>query len=324
MKKYQKSISLSPLHTFQLPYSASEIITISKAEEVTEITSDYLVLGEGSNTIFTCDFARPILRLAIDYIRVVETDDAFDIRVGAGMNWHKLVRYTVEQNIPGLENLALIPGSVGAAPVQNIGAYGVEVAEFITNVTAWDRINKVWCELTREDCEFAYRDSLFKRHPKQYVITEVRFHLPKTWQPRLDYGALADVEKHASAYQIMLAVMAIRDSKLPNPKEIPNAGSFFKNPVVSEAEYDRLKMEFPDLVAYPAEQGYKLAAGWLIEKAGWKGFRRGDAGVHNKQALVLVNYGEAKGSEIKALSEEIQESIYSTFAVSLEAEVNII
>lgn len=324
MTKYQRSISLSPLHTFQLPYSASEIITISKAEEVTEITGDYLVLGEGSNTIFTCDFARPILRLAIDYIRITETHDGFHIRAGAGVNWHRLVRYTVERNIPGLENLALIPGSVGAAPVQNIGAYGVEVAEFITEVTAWDRINKVWCELTRDECEFAYRDSLFKRHPKQYVITEVGFILPKTWQPRLDYGALADVEKHASAYQIMLAVMAIRDSKLPNPKEIPNAGSFFKNPEVTVSVFNEIKRRHANVANYPLPNGnVKLAAGWLIDQLGLKGYQCGGAAVHLNQALVLINSGQATGSDVVELARYVKRRVADEFGVSLEVEVRL-
>ncbi|RUO48629.1 UDP-N-acetylenolpyruvoylglucosamine reductase [Pseudidiomarina aquimaris] len=324
MTTHQKAISLKPLHTFQLPYSASEVITITEAGEVAELVGDYLVLGEGSNTIFTCDFSRPVLRIAINSINVEETDEGFHLSVGAGVNWHRLVRDTLEQNMPGLENLALIPGSVGAAPVQNIGAYGVEVGEFITSVTAWDREQREWREFSQQQCEFAYRDSVFKRHPKRFVITKVQFFLPKDWRPRLSYGALVDIDKHASAYDIMSAVIAIRNSKLPNPTEMPNAGSFFKNPEVTPTAFNAILQRHPDVAHYPLANGnIKLAAGWLIDKLGLKGFKYGGAAVHLKQALVLVNNGKAKGEDVVALARYIRQKVAEEFGVLLEAEVRL-
>ncbi|WP_417690014.1 UDP-N-acetylmuramate dehydrogenase [Pseudidiomarina sp.] len=324
MTTHQTAISLKPLHSFQLPYSAAEIFTITEADEVTELKGDYLVLGEGSNTIFTCDFSRPIVRIAIDSIKVEESDDGFHLCVGAGVNWHRLVLHTLEQNMPGLENLALIPGSVGAAPVQNIGAYGVEVGELISSVTAWDREERKWCEFTRQQCEFAYRDSIFKRHPKKFVITDVRFFLPKAWRPRLSYGALADIDKNASAYEIMSAVVAIRNSKLPNPAQIPNAGSFFKNPEVTPKVFNDIVQHHPDVAHYPLENGnIKLAAGWLIDKLGLKGFQCGGAAIHRKQALVLINNDGAQGSDVLELARYVRRRVAKEFGVLIEAEVRL-
>ncbi|WP_258240744.1 UDP-N-acetylmuramate dehydrogenase [Pseudidiomarina homiensis] len=324
MTMHQNSISLKSLHTFQLPYSASEVITIQKAEELEEIEGNYLVLGEGSNTIFTCDFARPVLRIALQHINVTETDDSFRLRIGAGVNWHQLVIYTLKHNMPGLENLALIPGSVGAAPVQNIGAYGVEVGEFIENVTAWDRIKRTWRVFDRDACAFAYRDSIFKRKPDQFVITEVSLTLPKEWQPQLSYGALAHVGKDASANEIMAAVIAVRNSKLPNPHEIPNAGSFFKNPEVTLKKFKSIQQRHPDVAHYQLANGnIKLAAGWLIDQLGLKGFQWGGAAVHRQQALVLINCEDAEGDDVLTLARHVQQKVAAEFQVSLEPEVRL-
>lgn len=324
MTTHQNSISLKYLHTFQLPYFASEVITITSDKELEGIEGNYLVLGEGSNTIFTSDFVRPILRVAIEHIEVEETGDAFYLRVGAGVNWHKLVSYTLERNMPGLENLALIPGSVGAAPVQNIGAYGVEVGEFIESVTAWDRVQKEWHVFDRDACAFAYRDSLFKRHANRFVITQVDFCLPKAWQPRLGYGALAHLTEDATAKEIMAAVISIRNSKLPNPDSIPNAGSFFKNPEVSKQMFARIQQSYPEVAHYPLPNGnIKLAAGWLIDHLGLKGFECGGASVHCNQALVLINQSGADGKAVLQLARHVQQEVLAAFGVKLEAEVRL-
>lgn len=322
---HQNAISLKSLHTFRLPYSASEVITVTKAEDIETVEGNFLVLGEGSNTIFTCDFSRPIVRIAIEHIEIKETEDSYDLTVGAGVNWHHLVTHTLQNGMPGLENLALIPGSVGAAPVQNIGAYGVEVGEFITSVTAWDRELERWQKLNRADCAFGYRDSVFKRNPNRYVITEVNFRLPKAWQARLGYGALADISKTASPVEIMQAVVAIRNSKLPNPVTIPNAGSFFKNPEVSKEVFARIESAYPQVAHYPLESGtIKLAAGWLIDQLGLKGYQCGGAAVHVKQALVLINKHDARGSDVLELARYVKQSVATTFGVELEAEVRLL
>lgn len=324
MTTHQNSISLKYLHTFQLPYCASEVITITSGKELEEVEGDYLVLGEGSNTIFTCDFERPILRVAIEQIEVEETSDAFYLRVGAGVNWHTLVRYTLQKNMPGLENLALIPGSVGAAPVQNIGAYGVEVGEFIESVIAWDRVHHEWRVFDRDACTFGYRDSVFKRHANRFVITDVKFCLPKAWQPRLGYGALAHLAENTTASEVMDAVISIRNSKLPNPRKLPNAGSFFKNPEVTKQEFERIQADYPDVAHFPLANGHiKLAAGWLIDRLGLKGFQCGGAYVHRKQALVLINQGGADGNDILQLARHVQKEVFTAFGVNLEAEVRL-
>ncbi len=335
---FQEHYNLKELNTFGLAEEARFFINLEEESQLPELlksevyqNNPVLWLGGGSNLLLTRDFPGLVVKLNFKGKSVDIINDKEAIASAkAGENWHQFVQFCLKQNLGGLENLSLIPGNVGTAPIQNIGAYGVEIKDHFYRLRAFDLQEGIWCDFGPGDCDFGYRWSIFKgEHKGRYVISEVQFKLSrKDHFLRTSYGAIqAELERlglQPTIQNIAEAVINIREAKLPNPAEIGNSGSFFKNPVVSEAEYDRLKMEFPDLVAYPAEQGYKLAAGWLIEKAGWKGFRRGDAGVHNKQALVLVNYGEAKGSEIKALSEEIQESIYSTFAVSLEAEVNII
>ncbi len=325
MTTHHKHTSLKELHTFRLPYSAQALIELTCANDLAELNDDYYVLGEGSNTIFTEDFSYPVLRVAIEGYEQTSTEQGYELRVGAGENWHALVVRTLSAGMPGLENLALIPGSVGAAPVQNIGAYGVEVAEYVRSVEAWDRQARKFVVFTAEECQFAYRDSLFKKRPGRYVITYVNLLLPKQWQPRVSYGALSELGAEASANAIMEAVIRIRNSKLPNPKELPNAGSFFKNPIVSRGDLKRLLTIYPALPYFSVDtQHVKLAAGWMIDYLGLKGFSVGDAAVHDKQALVLVNKGSACGTELLSLAKAVQARVAKEFSVALEVEVRLL
>lgn len=325
MTTIQNNISLKSLHTFKLPYRARKVIEITDPVALADIEEDYYVLGEGSNTLFTSDFEPTLVRVAIKGITVERTEDFALLRVGAGENWHQFVEYTLNNDMPGLENLALIPGSVGAAPVQNIGAYGVEVGEYIYRVHAWDRERKEIQVFDRQACQFAYRDSVFKRSAGRYVIVAVEFKLPHTWAPRLNYGGLAKETLNESPAAIKDAVIRIRQSKLPDPQETPNAGSFFKNPVISQQQFANLQAQFADAPSYPTADGnVKVAAGWLIDRLGLKGFQIGEAAVHTKQALVLINKGHATGTDVLALSSEIQRRVAETFKIPLEIEVRIL
>jgi UDP-N-acetylmuramate dehydrogenase len=249
------------------------------------------------------------------------------IAVGGGVNWHEFVAWTLENNLPGLENLALIPGTVGAAPIQNIGAYGVELADYIDRIEAFDVEKLAFVTLSKEACQFAYRDSYFKQNPERYIVTKVAFKIPKTWVPRLTYADLAKQfsdNPSVSALEIFHAVCNIRNSKLPNPNVIGNAGSFFQNPMVDTAQYETLLAQHPNLVSYPDATGTrKLAAGWLIDQCGLKGYRQGPAGVYEKQALVLVNHGGATASDILELANTIQGKVKERFGVELQIEPNI-
>lgn len=338
MLPFQEHYNLKDLNTFGLAEEARYFLSLDSEAQLPELLkteiykkNQVLWLGGGSNMLLTQAFPGLVIKLNFKgkQIDFVNQDEAI-VSAKAGENWHEFVQFCLKQNLGGLENLSLIPGNVGTAPIQNIGAYGVEIKDYFYRLRAFDLQEKIWCDFNAEDCDFGYRWSIFKGECKgRYVITEVQFKLSrKDHILHTSYGAIQNelerLGEEASIQSVAKAVINIRESKLPNPAEIGNSGSFFKNPVVPTEQYEDLKKKYPELVAYPFGAEYKLAAGWLIEKAGWKGFRRGDAGVHNKQALVLVNYGKAKGAEIKALSEEIQASIYNTFAVTLEAEVNII
>ncbi|HMF71963.1 MAG TPA: UDP-N-acetylmuramate dehydrogenase, partial [Flavitalea sp.] len=253
------------------------------------------------------------------------------VKAGAGENWHKFVLFCLENNLGGVENLSLIPGNIGASPMQNIGAYGVELREVFDELEAFDLDSKKSFMFSANDCEFGYRESVFKRKYKdRFVIINVTFRLNKKPHFNVTYGAIMqELDKMGvhdlSIQAISQAIINIRTSKLPDPKMIGNAGSFFKNPTVTKAVYDKLGSKYPELIAFPLQDGsMKLAAGWLIEQCGWKGYRKGDAGCHDKQALVLVNYGNASGNELYALSEEIQKSVKKKFGVILEREVNVI
>ncbi|TAL92031.1 MAG: UDP-N-acetylmuramate dehydrogenase [Paraburkholderia sp.] len=289
-----------------------------------------LVLGGGSNVVLTGDFDGLVLLIALRGRRVVrEDDDAWYVEAAAGENWHAFVAWTLAQGLPGLENLALIPGTVGAAPIQNIGAYGLEMCERFASLRAVELATGEAVAFDADACRFGYRDSFFKREGRnRFVITSVTFRLPKAWAPRAGY---ADIARELSArglgdaapdaQAIFDAVVAVRRAKLPDPLELGNAGSFFKNPVIDRARFDALQQREPDVVSYRQPDGsVKLAAGWLIDRCGWKGRAIGAAAVHDRQALVLVNRGGATGADVLALARAIQADVLARFGVELEPE----
>jgi UDP-N-acetylmuramate dehydrogenase len=292
--------------------------------------SKILILGEGSNLLFVNDFDGLVINPNIPGIKIVHEDrNNIWLEVGAGVAWDQLVEYAVFNQWGGIENLSLIPGKVGAAAVQNIGAYGMEIQNRIESATGVDLETQTEYSIEAVDCKFDYRDSIFKNQLKErFIITNVVLKLDKFPEFILNYGDLkAETEKLGAINlrNVRNAVIGIRESKLPDPKVYGNAGSFFKNPIIENSQAENLTSGFSQMPHYPAPDGKtKLAAGWLIEQCGWKGFRRGDAGVHEKQALVLVNYGNATGKEIYDLSVEIKQSVQDKFGVELEQEVNVI
>ncbi|MFD2167266.1 UDP-N-acetylmuramate dehydrogenase [Thalassotalea euphylliae] len=317
------------LNSFAIEAKADDIITLNSVEELHALDTlpeHFYILGEGSNTLFVDSEAPTLIRPLLKGIKVSVHDDCYVLDVGAGENWHSLVKYTVEQGMAGLENLALIPGSVGAAPVQNIGAYGVELSQYCLSVEWFDFVEKKVKVLPNKDCKFAYRNSVFKNELKNKgVITGVTLSLPKAWQPCLKYRGLDHLSSGASAREVMEQVIEVRNSKLPNPKTLPNAGSFFKNPIISSEVYRELQVNFPDIVSYPQSDGkVKLAAGWLIEHAGLKGYKQGGVGVHDKQALVLVNFDSQRGADIAELARLVIKTVQQKFNVTLEPEVRLI
>jgi UDP-N-acetylmuramate dehydrogenase len=334
----KENISLKPFNSFGLDVKARYMSAFSSVEEIREIlSSSYaegpaFVLGGGSNIVFTKDLDALVLKNEIRGIEVIsEDEDHIYIKSGAGVNWHQFVMYCVENGLAGVENLSLIPGNVGASPIQNIGAYGVEIKDVFLELEAFHIKEKYTKTFTLQECNFGYRESVFKNSYKgEYIITRVSFRLNKKPVFNTSYGAIQqELEKNGiqdlSIKAISDAVISIRSSKLPDPSQIGNAGSFFKNPVVSADDFNELRMKFPDVVSFPSgNDHYKIAAGWLIEQCGWKGYRKGDAGCYSKQALVLVNYGNANGQEIFELSEQIISSVRKKFNVQLEREVNII
>ena len=289
-----------------------------------------VVLGGGSNMVLPAQLDMLVAHMRLRGIRLLDaSDDYLRVEAAAGERWHEVVAHTVAQGWAGLENLALIPGQTGAAPVQNIGAYGVELKDRFDSVVAYDLQAEAWVEMDHAACAFAYRDSIFKHHPGRWIITAVRFRLPRRWTPVLDYPdlqrhpALAAAREAGSvdARQIFDAVCEIRARKLPDPAVLGNAGSFFKNPIVDAATHARLAAQHAGLVAYPQADGsVKLAAGWLIDQCGWKGRALGRAGVHAAQALVLVNLGGASAADIMALAHAIQADVLARFGVALEPE----
>nr|WP_026107207.1 UDP-N-acetylmuramate dehydrogenase [Dyella ginsengisoli] len=312
----------------------AEIRDASKLPELLDFPAvkqgPLLVLGEGSNVLFAGDFDGTVLAMATQGVQVEDDGRIVRLAVAAGERWDDFVRWTLGQGIAGLENLILIPGTVGAAPIQNIGAYGTEVAEFIDSVEAWDTRERQVVTLDHGACAFGYRDSLFKREPGRYVVTAVRFALPRTRELRLDYAGIREelarmgVDKPAP-FHVAEAIIHLRTRKLPDPAVIGNAGSFFKNPIVDAATGEALKREHPELVAWPTADGRcKLSAAWLIEAAGLKGYREGDAGISSRHALVLVNHGQATGRELWALASQVIASVEATFGVKLEPEPLVI
>jgi UDP-N-acetylmuramate dehydrogenase len=333
-----KNTSLKAFNTFGVDAKANEFVAFSSVEQLEHIAkqhlasgSPYLILGAGSNILFTQDYNGLVLKNEILGIEVIEeNDEFFFVKAGAGVNWHQFVLHCIEQDWGGVENLSLIPGTVGAAPVQNIGAYGVEIKDIFHSLNAFYIKQHQLIEFSNTDCAFGYRNSVFKQSYKgAMVICDVVFKLTKKHVVKIGYGAIKDqlVSHGISAptiRDVSNAVIAIRSSKLPDPNEIGNAGSFFKNPVVEKSFFEHLHKCYPDVVAYPSGSDMKLAAGWLIEQAGWKGFHEGSVGCYDKQALVLVNFGGATGAEILALAKRIQASIKGKFDVELEMEVNVL
>ena len=334
----QFNVSLQPYNTFGIDVSATAFARFSSITELEAVLLEnngklpLFILGGGSNVLFTKPVDALVLKNELKgFEHLNETQDTIDIRVGAGEEWHAFVRYCVEKGWGGVENLSLIPGSVGASPMQNIGAYGAEIKDCFVELTAFHIEKRELHTFSAQDCAFGYRESVFKRALKgQYIIASVTYRLQKHPKFNTAYGAIQtelDAMKvhDLSVSAISQAVMNIRNSKLPNPKELGNAGSFFKNPVVDSAVVDVLKERFPEVPNYPQPDGsVKLAAGWLIEQAGWKGKRIGNCGVHARQALVLVNYGGATGNEIYALSQAVLDDVQQQFGVLLEREVNIL
>lgn len=332
--QFAANVDLKPYNTFGLTATAQYFSKLSSVDELSNLNNDapVLVLGGGSNLLFRDNIDGYVVKNEIMGIDLISEDaDHVYVRAGAGENWHGFVEHCIANGWCGVENLALIPGCIGASPMQNIGAYGVEIKDVFHSLDAWHLQDRELHPFSLEDCAFGYRESVFKRKYKgQYIITHVTYRLRKTPEFHISYGAIQHELERMGAQELSIravadAVISIRKSKLPDPAVIGNAGSFFKNPEVSAETFVALKQQFPDIVGYPTSSGMvKLAAGWLIERAGWKGFRKGDAGVHAKQALVLVNYGQATGDEIFQLSEEILHSIDAQFGVHLEREVNII
>ncbi len=318
-------------NTFGFDVSTQYLVHLTQADEIplfVQKASDqglpWQVFGGGSNLVLAADLKGYTGLMQVMGRRLIREDpDYFYVEAMAGENWHDFVLWSLEQGYPGLENLALIPGTVGASPIQNIGAYGLEVAQVFDSLEAFDVQNKCFVRLSHADCAFAYRHSLFKEDPQRYIVTSVCFKLPKKWQANLTYAELEKAyagAKAPCAKDIFNKVCEIRSAKLPDPKVLGNSGSFFHNPVVAHEKYQELKQRFPNLIAYPYADGWKLAAGWLIDQCGLKGHRVGQLGVYEKQALVLVNHGGGTGLELLALAKEIQDKVLARFDVQLSIE----
>ena len=350
MPTLEENVSLRSYNTFGLDVRARYFARFTSADALRALlelprvqAAEKLILGGGSNLLFTRDFEGVVLKNEIRGLEILSEDidsQTALIRTGAGESWHGLVEYALDQQLSGIENLSLIPGTVGAAPLQNIGAYGAELRDTFDHLEAVEIGTGALRVFTAADCGFGYRESVFKNVLKnQFVVTAVVLRLhrqasPSRYNPNVRYGAIIEtlaelgIEGEPTPREVSRAVVHIRRAKLPDPAEIGNAGSFFKNPEISQTAFDRLKSQYPDLPGYPVPGGVKVPAGWLIERAGWKGMRRGPGagthGVHDRQALVLVNHGGATGSEIRALAEEIIAAVRQQFAVELHPEVNIL
>ncbi|KAA5824126.1 UDP-N-acetylmuramate dehydrogenase [Algibacter amylolyticus] len=334
----QNNISLKPYNTFGIDAHAKHFVSVNNLEDLKHILSlknqpNKLILGGGSNMLLTQDFDGLVIRINLKGIKIIsENEDSVKVQANAGENWHEFVLWCINNDFGGIENLSLIPGNVGTAPIQNIGAYGVELKDIFESCEAVELSTQKIKSFYKADCNFGYRNSVFKQEAKgKFIITSVTFKLSKKEHNlSINYGAITSqleamqVSK-PTIQDVSKAVISIRESKLPNPKEIGNSGSFFKNPVISTAHFNTLLENFKDIPSYPiSQEEVKVPAGWLIEKAGFKGKSFGAYGVHKNQALVLVNYGNAKGIDILNLSKLIQKTVMRIFGISIEAEVNIL
>ena len=345
MPLLEENVSLRPYNTFGLDVRACYFARFTSADELRQLlqmprvqAAEKLVLGGGSNLLFTQDFGGAVLKNEIRGLQITAEDGDTQtalVRAGAGESWHGLVEFALNQNLSGLENLSLIPGTVGAAPLQNIGAYGAELRDTFEHLEAVEMSTGELRVFAAGECGFGYRESVFKNVLKgQFVVTAVTFRLHRQARPNVRYGALTEtlaemgIAGEPTPQEVSRAVVHIRRSKLPDPAQVGNAGSFFKNPEVSQARFNHLKSEYPELPGYPVPGGGKVPAGWLIEQAGWKGLRRGAGtgthGVHDRQALVLVHHGGATGNELRQLAEEIISSVRQQFGIELHPEVNIL
>ncbi|MFV9551996.1 UDP-N-acetylmuramate dehydrogenase [Algibacter sp. PT7-4] len=334
----QNNISLKPYNTFGINVIAKHFVSVNNIENLKHILSlneypNKLILGGGSNMLLTKNFNGLVIHINLKGISVVNEDDnTVIVKANAGENWHNFVLWCIKNNFGGLENLSLIPGNVGTAPIQNIGAYGVELKDAFESCEAISIKTKTLQTFSKSDCDFGYRNSIFKNKEKgNFIITSVNFKLTKKQHNlSINYGAITSQLKLMNVntptiQDVSKAVISIRESKLPNPKEIGNSGSFFKNPIISKKHFNLLLENFKEIPSYPiSEHEVKIPAGWLIEKAGFKGKKFGNYGVHKNQALVLVNYGNAEGLDILNLSKLIQKTIKRLFGISIEAEVNIL
>ncbi len=335
MSNQNLDLSLKEFNTFGIDVSAKKIVYLNELKQLDKISNlkDSFIIGGGSNILLTKDVEKTVVINQTKGICTVKEDENFiELAVASGEDWHEFVMYCIQKGYGGIENMSLIPGSVGAAPMQNIGAYGREIKDVLTYVNAVDLDTREMKKFTNEECEFGYRESIFKKSAKgNYFIVDVGIRLTKkNHQINTSYG---DIEKWLNTNQIESpkikdvsnAVIAIRKSKLPDPNDLGNSGSFFKNPIISSTHFKDLIKKFPSIKSYPvSDQEVKVPAGWLIESLGWKGKRVGNTGSHQNQALVLVNYGNATGSEVKKLAEDIKKSVWDTYQIQLETEVNII
>ena len=335
----KENISLKPYNTFGIDAKARFFISIDSVEKLKTVLSleqfksaKKLFIGGGSNLLLLNDFDGLVIKIEISGIdKVTETENGVILKAGAGVIWHEFVMYCVDNRFYGVENLSLIPGTVGAAPMQNIGAYGVEIKDVFESLQALNTSKLEIETFNLEKCRFGYRESIFKHEAKdKYVILNVSFNLQKNGNLNLEYGAIKDTLSqmqisNPTLKEVSEAVISIRKSKLPDPAEIGNSGSFFKNPEIPKTQFEKLKEKYPNAPSYPVNENLvKVPAGWLIEQAGWKGHREGNVGVHTKQALVLVNYGGGTGIEIKALAEKIQKSVFEKYGIEINPEVNFI
>ena len=334
----QNNFSLKKHNTFGIEAKAKQFVAVHSIEDLKTILQEHqsepkFILGGGSNMLLTQDIQALVIHIDLKGKKVLREDDDFVwVESQAGENWHEFVLWTIDQNFGGLENMSLIPGNVGTTPVQNIGAYGTEIKDTFVSCDAMTIATQEMKTFSKEDCHFGYRESIFKHEAKdQFIITSVIFKLTKrNHKINTSYGDITkELEKQnvvtPTLKDISNAVIAIRQSKLPDPKELGNSGSFFKNPIIPTAQYERAQALHPEMPHYViSETEVKVPAGWLIERAGFKGKRFGDAGIHKNQALVLVNYGNATGQEILSVSKDIQQTIFDTFGIAIEAEVNVI